>query len=678
MKNKIINKSVKIFCTSLLLLVISVSFVQAEVTLALDASLETQITERESRLQKDGLNTFIDPKNHPLYGKQSHTIFFKKDQVTLQEMYDFQELIDFINIDKEPTVMLDIEADNNEISLKNDLNTTIYESAERGLTPNSKLTTLTYYTEANNTKTLELDYYLPESSIVKSLAERKEVLQDRTFVDLLPMSERAVMVQYKKLKENKEGERLEKNEATLEDLQPQVDKIKAKESELQAKIDQEMNEISEKIDTYERIIAENKNNWDGKRAARSQSIDEVALSVDRIEVVDMGELIDSIYPTEEEVNDSNQRILDIRNATEEFNLDRIWRREEFISKISSWFTTPFVRAEYLSNFVGKHIIYPRATGALNLRFDLKGNNVNNHTEFQLYPANGGNAQKFKMIDETGEIKYAANTGYCIDRAGGGYGNGVKVQLYQCNGSPAQRWVAYPDDGTIRPLHNTAYCLDASAGLNANSTIHLWQCHGGSNQTFQIGEEDFGKFDYFIRLHAKEGPGYIPSQPSFYGHAFVSMPKKDRSTHYWHITNSFGFWKDSAQQDTHNSNNSKSRTNNMRNKRSDGSYSSLHIDNGLQDKDWDNARLNPADLGGVFNQYKRTTSAIDKVSFEEIKYMRGYQINNPIQGGNYVNSNWAIGCTHCASYAAQLWNKYNRWNDPDYGQCSLPSQLKNAM
>jgi hypothetical protein len=272
----------------------------------------------------------------------------------------------------------------------------------------------------------------------------------------------------------------------------------------------------------------------------------------------------------------------------------------------------------------------------------------------------------------------------LDRDRNEYRNGAKIQLYGCNSSEAQKWIAFPS-GEIKPLNNQNYCLDASAGVNQGSTLHLWQCYGGDNQKFQVGEEDFGKFDYFTRLHAASstslGVNSLGSIPGS-GHALVSMPKYQKSNGKWHITNTFSFWSGSTLDNAND--NSSGRTNNM----TANGY--LNIDAGGGGfRDWENGNRNPGDYGGEFFGYRRTTSSIPKQRFEELKFMNGYKVDS------YDKKTYNQCDVNCASYSTILYNQYNKgtnwgesYNDPDYNpnsfigisgvNCAYPGNIYNVL
>jgi hypothetical protein len=125
-------------------------------------------------------------------------------------------------------------------------------------------------------------------------------------------------------------------------------------------------------------------------------------------------------------------------------LDEIWKKEEMKKELMGWFMPEEAYAGYLNNFVADMIIYSRAN--IGLDIDVDDGIATNGQQMKLWSVSSHHAQKFKFNDETGEIKFVANTNFCLDR-GGNY-DGARVQLYQCNGSWPQKWQAFPD-GTIK-------------------------------------------------------------------------------------------------------------------------------------------------------------------------------------------------------------------------------------
>ena len=149
-----------------------------------------------------------------------------------------------------------------------------------------------------------------------------------------------------------------------------------------------------------------------------------------------------------------------------------------------------------------------------------------------------------------------------------------------------------------------------------------------------------------------------------------MPKYQKNNEQWHITNTLSFWntKDS------NNTNDMGRTNNIHAKYN-GQFTYLHIDN---HSDWLNGNLNRGEYGGNFGGYKRTTSAITKQKFEEIKFMNGYNLDS-----NTIQKNYNVCSQNCATYSTALYNKYNKDIDRDYNpqgifECFFPGNIYNAL
>ncbi|WP_399127000.1 ricin-type beta-trefoil lectin domain protein [Streptomyces sp. ITFR-6] len=69
-------------------------------------------------------------------------------------------------------------------------------------------------------------------------------------------------------------------------------------------------------------------------------------------------------------------------------------------------------------------------------------------------------------------------GKCVDVAGAGTVNGTAVQLWDCDGGSAQSWTV-GSDGTVRALGK---CLDVTGQGTVNgSKVQLWDCNGSGAQ-----------------------------------------------------------------------------------------------------------------------------------------------------------------------------------------------------
>jgi hypothetical protein len=406
---------------------------------------------------------------------------------------------------------------------------------------------------------------------------------------------------------------------------------------------------------------------DGGAQGRVENHGDLGQKIAYIQTFSNKELMDLLYPSEEEVQNTNEEILLIEEAVEEYNLDRIWKKEERNERLLSLLGRG-ATASNLNNFVSSLVIYPRSNPGL--RMDLMWNVAQNGQEFHLWDAdvNGnGGAQKLRLYEVDSTIRLNRDTSYCLDVAGGSYYNGAKVQLYKCSPNNSnQQWVIQAENtgSSIRPLNRQDYCLDIDTVPEKGRKLQLWSCVNNDNQKFYIGEEEFGKFDYHMRLHSRKsgnvssGSGSILSS----GHTLVSMHKKERSNGFWHTTNTFGFWGSDTDTDAGNYD---GRTNNMMNYQSH-----LLVDDGLNHTDWNVGRAHPADAGGEFGAYRRTTQIISKQANDKIKYGNAYKVDN------YVNAGWVFPCQICSTYAVRLWNPYT--GGTNYNNCWTPGAIYNVL
>ncbi|WKX71611.1 ricin-type beta-trefoil lectin domain protein [Streptomyces sp. XD-27] len=73
-------------------------------------------------------------------------------------------------------------------------------------------------------------------------------------------------------------------------------------------------------------------------------------------------------------------------------------------------------------------------------------------------------------------------GKCLDVKGGQVANGTQIQLYTCNGSATQSWIL-SKDGTFRALGK---CLDNARNASTNGNkISLFDCNGGASQRWSV-------------------------------------------------------------------------------------------------------------------------------------------------------------------------------------------------
>jgi hypothetical protein len=78
----------------------------------------------------------------------------------------------------------------------------------------------------------------------------------------------------------------------------------------------------------------------------------------------------------------------------------------------------------------------------------------------------------------------AQSGRCLDVAGGAPANGSAVQIYDCNGGAGQKW-SLTSSGELRTFGGTK-CLDVfDQKTTAGSTVGVWDCNGGANQKWTL-------------------------------------------------------------------------------------------------------------------------------------------------------------------------------------------------
>ncbi len=86
--------------------------------------------------------------------------------------------------------------------------------------------------------------------------------------------------------------------------------------------------------------------------------------------------------------------------------------------------------------------------------------------------------------EAKTIKFAFNTGKCIDDYGSATANGNNILRYTCTGNPNQKWFFNTEDRTIRTKLTMDKCLSLKDDTGNNGTnIHLWDCKVNDNQRF---------------------------------------------------------------------------------------------------------------------------------------------------------------------------------------------------
>jgi hypothetical protein len=505
-------------------------------------------------LEEQGLNEYIDPSKSPKYTQNYNEIYFGSEGISVDELAELSQVVDLtenptetpqavMSVGDEDSVSVEVSKD--KIKLKKDFEAKKSELKKGNKTlkneksfETSKVMSVSFNADPSDEKVAELNFY-------RGKDENREALE-------------------KGLVELKEKVKTEQDVNTKKKLEESVSKG------------------TEMLAQRQAIVDKNQSTWEMEKTEKSVIINKYSSKVQYAYSAPNKELMDILYPNKEAVDKLNADILAEREQIKKYKLDEIWKKEEMKKELMGWFMPEEAYAGYLNNFVATLIMYPRSN--INLRIDLMGNSIWAGNEFHLWTANGGDAQKFKFLDETGEIKHA-QSGWCMDRSGN-Y-NGAKVQLWPCNGSWPQQWQAFPD-GTIRPQNHYGYCLDASSGVNNGSKLHLWGCYDTDRQKFQIGEEDFGKFDHFIRLHSSRTASVEIYPLNVIGHSLVSLVKQERGTWNWHLTNIFSFWGGNDYSRDWFSANIGGRTNNIRNwSNSENTWSNLVVDGGSpnHEVDW---------------------------------------------------------------------------------------------
>jgi hypothetical protein len=75
------------------------------------------------------------------------------------------------------------------------------------------------------------------------------------------------------------------------------------------------------------------------------------------------------------------------------------------------------------------------------------------------------------------------SGRCADVPGASTTNGTQAQLWDCHGGTNQSWTYASNKQLV--VYGTK-CLEASGWGTANGTkVAIWDCHGGSNQQWNV-------------------------------------------------------------------------------------------------------------------------------------------------------------------------------------------------
>ncbi|WP_199044644.1 RICIN domain-containing protein, partial [Glycomyces salinus] len=80
--------------------------------------------------------------------------------------------------------------------------------------------------------------------------------------------------------------------------------------------------------------------------------------------------------------------------------------------------------------------------------------------------------------------YSGGSRKCLDAEGGGTSDGTAVIVWDCHGGSNQQWNV-GSDGSITSAAS-GLCLDVSGASTANGAlVQLWSCHGGDNQRWNL-------------------------------------------------------------------------------------------------------------------------------------------------------------------------------------------------
>jgi galactose oxidase len=97
----------------------------------------------------------------------------------------------------------------------------------------------------------------------------------------------------------------------------------------------------------------------------------------------------------------------------------------------------------------------------------------------------------------------AETGWCLQPAGGSSAPGALVVQATCNGSLAQRWATAPASSGVHLVNlSTGLCLDARGGADSGTPIEQWTCDWISNENWKtplgyLGSGVSGTYTYCV-------------------------------------------------------------------------------------------------------------------------------------------------------------------------------------
>lgn len=131
--------------------------------------------------------------------------------------------------------------------------------------------------------------------------------------------------------------------------------------------------------------------------------------------------------------------------------------------------------------------------AENKCLDLPEGKTDNGNMLQIWDCNGMTNQQWLFDSGSWRIKYAGDSGKCIDALGwgGSGGAGTQLGIWDCNGHDSQSWGYDSNLKTIYLAHsadraNANLCMDIDGGQKGDGTrIQVWDCNLHTNQAWDI-------------------------------------------------------------------------------------------------------------------------------------------------------------------------------------------------
>lgn len=547
-----------------------------------------------------GLNVYVDPSESPLYEK-THTIIEFKEGKTLEEIDSLNRII--------PTFTKD------------------------------QTNAPTYYLQEN----------VNDSEKKSTLSVEAKESIEKTRVDLI---QRVSEVEAR-------GSVIEKNN----EEEVKVQYISFQHDEADENIKALRFLAGEEIELSESKKAEILQNYQANGIEKTKIIgDEFSSSIKSIQSNSNKELMDILYPSEEQIEKINQ---EIRKEKEEFMAHEEYlnslpkqRVKNFLTSIQS-FLFRTAKALRLSNYNGHLIVYLEQN--TNYALDVPQNNSTNGTRLQIYGRNSSWAQDFYFDDQTGEIRLSSGGNKCLDVKDLNYVDGEAVHVWDCTGGLNQKWETWPN-GQIRSQGARWMCLDAN-GSYQGAPLQIWGCHSGPSQKFVVGEDDFTNFTYgrYIRITSRNTPS-----GNFVGHSLISVGKRNYSGRTCHTTNTFSFWN----------------THDWDVDQTVGRNNNIHTANNAwvdHISDWNAA------IGDHVQQsnFRHRDLYLTKKNYDRIRFMNGYygwwkdfwNDTTPVYTG--LDNN-------CAKFSRDLWFNYTgEWFDLEsptgwYGSVPTPADIYHAI